>query len=81
LSQALLTDTEHPADFWLFPMVACDRILVCSDGLTREVETHTIAGILRAVPDPLEAANRLVQLAVDAGGRDNVTALVVDALR
>jgi PPM family protein phosphatase len=81
LSRALLAETEHPADFWLFPMTACERILVCSDGLTKEVETHMIAGILRAVSDPLEAANRLVQLAVDAGGRDNVTALVVDALR
>jgi PPM family protein phosphatase len=81
LSRALLAETEHPADFWLFPMTAWDRILVCSDGLTKELETHTIARILRAVPDPLEAANRLVQLAVDAGGRDNVTALVVDALR
>lgn len=80
LSRALLAKTEHPADFWLFPMTAYERILVCSDGLTKEVETHTIARILRAVPDPFEAANRLVQLAVDAGGRDNVTALVVDAL-
>jgi PPM family protein phosphatase len=80
LSRALLAETEHPADFWLFPMTACERILVCSDGLTKDVEAHTIAGILRAVSDPLEAANKLVQLALDAGARDNVTALVVDAL-
>jgi serine/threonine protein phosphatase PrpC len=36
-----------------------------------------IAGTLQAEPDPLKAANRLVELANDQGGADNVTVIVV----
>jgi PPM family protein phosphatase len=59
-------------------MIAGDRILVCSDGLTREVDDRFIASVLRAIPDPRAAANQLVKTAVDAGGHDNVTVLVID---
>ena len=60
-------------------MIASDRIVVCSDGLTREVDDRFIEGVLRATPDPQAAANHLVKAAVDAGGHDNVTVLVIDA--
>ena len=56
-----------------------DRILVCSDGLSGELENDAIHGILIAESDPQAAATRLVHEAMVRGGRDNITALVVDA--
>jgi protein phosphatase len=76
----VLAGTEHPVDMWLLPMIAGDRILVCSDGLTREVDDATIASVLRTTRDPQVAANELTRMAVKAGGHDNVTVLVVDAV-
>jgi PPM family protein phosphatase len=46
LSRALLAGIEHPADTWLLRMIAGDRVLVCSDGLTTEVDDGTIAAVL-----------------------------------
>lgn len=55
-----------------------DRLLVCSDGLSGQVDDPTIAAILAAEPDPGRAADRLVELANAAGGIDNVTVVIVD---
>lgn len=54
-----------------------DVFLLCTDGLTREVDEASIARILGAGSDPERAAQALVDAANEAGGRDNVTALVV----
>lgn len=58
----------------LFPR---DIVLLCSDGLTRMVTEPEIAGTLQAETDPERAAARLVALANDAGGADNITVLVI----
>jgi PPM family protein phosphatase len=58
----------------LFPH---DILLLCSDGLTRMVTEPEIAGTLQAETDPERAAARLVALANDAGGADNITVLVI----
>lgn len=54
-----------------------DRFLLCSDGLTDLVDDATICALLAAGDAPELAAERLVSRALDAGGVDNVTALVV----
>ncbi|SDK23465.1 PP2C family protein-serine/threonine phosphatase [Microbulbifer yueqingensis] len=56
-----------------------DRLLLCSDGLSTEVEPEAIAEILSANPDPRRAADLLVAAALDAGGKDNITVQVIDA--
>jgi protein phosphatase len=56
---------------------AGDRLLLCSDGLTEMLTNDAIAATLRAEPDPRAACTKLVAQANDAGGRDNITALVV----
>ncbi|QIX25406.1 serine/threonine-protein phosphatase [Nocardioides sp. JQ2195] len=66
-------------DRWLVPARVDDRVLICSDGLTGELSDPLIAALLMAHPDPSEAAAELVAAAVRSGGRDNVTAVVVDA--
>ena len=69
------------ADLWLIEAAAGERVLICSDGLTGELTEQLITATLIAQPDPGDAAHELVQQAVDAGGHDNVTAVVVDAIQ
>jgi protein phosphatase len=66
----------HP-DHWLLPPVPGDRFLACSDGLFGELTDDAIRPLL-AAGDPQRAAGELVAAADEAGGRDNVTAVVVD---
>jgi PPM family protein phosphatase len=54
-----------------------DVFLLCTDGLTREVDEEEIERVLGASPDLDRIARRLVEEANDAGGRDNVTCLLV----
>ena len=53
-----------------------DRVLLCSDGLTDLVTDETITQLLSEAQNAREACERLVQTALDAGGRDNVTVVV-----
>jgi protein phosphatase len=54
-----------------------DRLLLCSDGLSDVVHDATIEATLR-IADRGECAARLIELALAAGGRDNVSAVVAD---
>jgi PPM family protein phosphatase len=53
-----------------------DIFLLCSDGLTGEIEDDVIGQILEDNPNLEEACHRLVQLANENGGRDNVTVIL-----
>jgi protein phosphatase len=53
-----------------------DRVLVCTNGLTDMVDEDVISGVLGAHQPPDEQCRKLVELAVAAGGDDDVTALV-----
>lgn len=65
------------ADTWLLPMAPGQLFLICSDGLTGEVSDAAIASYLSRAAPPAELAGQLVNAALAAGGRDNVTALVL----
>ena len=54
-------------------------MLLCSDGLTDLVAEERIAAVLR-LKEPLAAASVLTQSALAAGGRDNVTCVVLDVV-
>ena len=54
-----------------------DVLLLCSDGLTRMVTEPEIAGALQAETKPAAAAERLISLAKENGGIDNITVIVV----
>lgn len=56
-----------------------DRLLLCSDGLTDLVPDSRIEELLEQQP-PEGAAEALVRAALAAGGRDNVTCLVLDVV-
>ena len=55
-----------------------DRILLCSDGLNSMIEDDQIEGVLAAESDPDAACQRLIELANEAGGHDNITTILVD---
>lgn len=80
VTRALGTGNDTSADFWLIPVEPGDRLMVCSDGLTGELSDGHIFQILSAVHNPQDACAELVQAALRAGGRDNVTVLVIDAV-
>jgi PPM family protein phosphatase len=77
LLRALGAHSEIDIDAEEHTLFAGDILLICSDGLTRMVTEPEIAGTLQAEPDPLKAANRLIELANDQGGADNITVIVV----
>ncbi|MFC7877929.1 PP2C family protein-serine/threonine phosphatase [Isoptericola sp. NPDC057391] len=79
VTRALGAPDDPEPDFWFLPVRAGDRMLVCSDGLTAELPDRRVAEVLMLEPDPQSAAERLVGEALAAGGRDNITVLVVDA--
>jgi protein phosphatase len=54
-----------------------DRFLLCSDGLTDMVEDPVIRELMAEAGDPGEATRSLVDRALEEGGRDNVTVVVV----
>jgi PPM family protein phosphatase len=56
-----------------------DRILLCSDGLSGVVDDATLTAVLGEHPDPAGACQALIASANDAGGPDNITAVVIDA--
>lgn len=65
--------------FWLDPFRG-DRLLLCSDGLFDMVDDDVMVHVLRSEPDANEAAAELVTLANEAGGRDNITVVLVDVV-
>lgn len=53
-----------------------DALLLCSDGLTDMVDNDTIARIVTEIDDPQQTCDQLIELALAAGGRDNVTVVI-----
>lgn len=64
---------------WL-PLEHGDQLLLCTDGLSAFVPDATIEAVLRSSRDPQDAADRLVEDALAAGGHDNVTVQVARLL-
>jgi len=81
ITRAVGVGDTAEADYWLLPVTARLRLLVCSDGLTKELPDADIRGHLLHADDAATAVQRLVRGALANGGRDNVTAVVVDVLR
>jgi len=77
LLRALGAQPDIEVDAEEQPLFVRDVLLLCSDGLTRMVTDPEIAGTLQAETDPAKAAQRLVDLANENGGADNVTVIVV----
>ncbi len=80
LSRAIgIADHDH-ADIDSFALDGVTAIVLCTDGLSNMAPDAAMEEILRARPgDPRGACHALIQAALDAGGDDNVTAVVLMA--
>jgi protein phosphatase len=78
VTRALGIGDEILVDTWEVRVFTGDRFLLCSDGLSGELDDEQIAAVLRRLASPQEAADELVRLANEAGGHDNITVIVVD---
>lgn len=77
ITRAVGTQVSVTEEVQEMNLEAGDTFLLCTDGLTREVQEEEIARVLGMGNDLREAANRLVEQANENGGRDNVTCVVV----
>ena len=77
LLRALGAQAEIEVDAEEHTLFPRDALLLCSDGLTRVVTEPEIAGTLQAETDPIRAAEKLVALANERGGPDNITVVIV----
>ena len=65
-------------DIYLLDLPSGSRLLLCSDGLWGMLADNTIQAVLASAPSPQEACEELITAANEAGGRDNITAIVVE---
>ena len=77
LTRALGTHESVEIDADEYVVMHGDTLLLCSDGLTRMVTEPEIASTLLTYPTAQEAAERLVKLANEYGGEDNITVVVL----
>ena len=77
VTRCLGRDPLEPVDSWVFPQHPGERFLLCTDGLTNEVADAELAAVLASADDPQGAADALVARAVEHGGHDNITVVVV----
>jgi protein phosphatase len=71
-------DSRH--DAWLVPVRTGTRLLICSDGLTTELEDEELRAVLTVGGRAESVAEELVRRACQAGGRDNVSVIIVDTV-
>jgi serine/threonine protein phosphatase PrpC len=67
---------EACADVQHLSLSRGDQLLLCSDGLTDLVTDTALGDILRRASQAQAACDQLVETALDAGGKDNVTVIV-----
>lgn len=67
-------------DYRFVPIDVGTRMLLCSDGLTKELTPYGIRHFLHMDPDPEAAAQGMLDAALGNGGRDNISVIVVDVL-
>ncbi len=79
VTQALQGDEVSPSYATMVPW-AGDRWLLCSDGLSNVVRPDTLTEVLTAYPDRAACARKLIDLALHAGGPDNITVIVADVV-
>ena len=80
ITRALGGGIPAEADFYVLPLAGAERLLLCSDGVNGMIDDEEIGAIMGSASDPRDAADRLVAAAVEAGGRDNATAVVIDVV-
>jgi protein phosphatase len=76
ITRALGPEPQVDVDTFSYPMQPGDVVMLCSDGLTSMVSEERVAEVLNTAPSLEEAAERLIDDANEAGGRDNITVVL-----
>src|SRR5262245_43871902 len=76
LSRSLRTEQEVKIDLDEHPLFPGDLLLLCSDGLGKELSDDQVLKMANETPEPSELVKRLIDVANAAGGRDNITVAV-----
>ena len=80
LTNALGIGQECKIATFVVPLADGDRFLLCSDGISEYVPEPEIGQVLTTQPSPARAAQKLIDLALERGGGDNATAVVIRVL-
>ncbi len=79
ITRAIGIDGELEPDVWLLPAGGTQSFVICSDGLTKELDDRAIEVVLATTALDASPADRLVAAALASGGADNVTVVVVES--
>jgi protein phosphatase len=77
ITQALGNGGDLDMTVQEFQVRASEKILLCSDGLSGMIQDFDIWDIIKKSPDVDEAADKLITRAMDNGGEDNITVVIV----
>jgi protein phosphatase len=77
ITRALGPEPIVDVDTWTYSLRAHDVVLLCSDGLTSMVAEERITEVLASADGLGRAADQLIREANDAGGRDNITVVLI----
>jgi PPM family protein phosphatase len=80
VTRSIGTHPEVVMDAYVWHVVPGDMLLLCTDGLINMVKDQDIREVFTSLPGPAEIAHRLVDMANDNGGRDNITVIVADIM-
>ncbi|MCF0128617.1 MAG: Stp1/IreP family PP2C-type Ser/Thr phosphatase [Pseudobutyrivibrio sp.] len=78
ITRAVGAEKKIVADYFDVTLKGYERVLLCSDGLTNMVEDKDILSILKSTDTIENKATRLVEFANNNGGKDNVSAIVIE---
>jgi protein phosphatase len=81
ITRALGTEDNSPPDLAEFPAEVGDILMLTTDGVLRHMEDNQIHDVLEDVPSLKAACDRLIDLALDAGGEDNATCILIRVKR
>ena len=75
--KAVGIEEEISPDMFLLDASLIDGFVICSDGLSGYVEDDAVKSIVTSLKSPEESATKLVDMANNEGGHDNITVVVV----
>jgi serine/threonine protein phosphatase PrpC len=79
ITQAVGTDEDMKADLFTMQLDPDTSLLLCSDGLTKELEDNAIYNAIQTAKSPQAACDKLVASANFSGGHDNIAVVLVQA--
>src|SRR5699024_7510884 len=80
ITRAVGPTEEVAPDYVRIDVQTGDRYVICSDGLTKELTDYRILHFLHENVDPANAATAMMAAALENGGRDNISIVIVDVI-